>query len=238
MSGVGHRVNGSDLDKIKVVDISSSASWGGSVLGGSISDRSSGDIRQDGYDGDPDDDVHFGGPVDPFRDRETLVGKVLYFVVRFLRRLDTESVTTFQTMYYVVFAVVSLLMVAMPDMRAYYVSESLGRYYYDMWLIAALVCPLMTLIGRRLTTLSSRIRPGGSNPALGAAWLQLAGDTGVWGTVLVYVTSMLATDWWTRELYPAGFLLMGVLGGGMFTLRSTRRIAQIERRNRVESWKT
>lgn len=156
----------------------------------------------------------------------------------FLRRLDTESVTTFQSMYYCVFMVAAVLMVAMPDMHAFYVSESLGRYYYDMWLIATLVCPVLTLIGRRLTTRAAHTSPCGPNFAYGAAWLQLSGDLGVWGTVLVYVSAMLATDWWSRELYTFGFMLMGVLGGAMFTLRSARRIAQIEHRARLVSWKT
>lgn len=163
---------------------------------------------------------------------------ILKTVIGFLRKLDTESVTTFQTMYYVVFTVAAVFMVAMPDIHAYYVSGSLGRYYYDMWLMATLVCPSLTMIGRRLATRAAHTPPNKPNFAYGAAYLQLSGDIGVWGTILVYVTSMMITDWWSKELYTFGFMIMGVAGGAMFTMRSTRRIIQINQRVRSETWKT
>jgi hypothetical protein len=238
MRGTGNIVNGSDLDQIKVVDIGITPTWGTSVLDRGILNRGSGDISTDGFNGDPNDDVHFGRSSDTVNNYKTLMHYILRSIVTFLRRLDTESVTTFQSMYYMVFTVAAAAMVAMPDMHAYYVSVALGRYYYDMWLIATLVCPSLTLFGRWLTTRAAHTPPGKPNGAVGAAWLQLSGDLGVWGTVLVYVASMMATAWWTKELYTFGFMVMGIAGGGMFTLRSARRIHQINQRSRRESWKT
>lgn len=238
MSNVGRIINGSNLASIKVVDIGSTAVGIGSVLDRSLPNRGSSIGGELGANGSSDDDVHICGPSNTLNRRETLMHYILKTVIEFLRKLDTESVTTFQTMYYVVFTVAAVFMVAMPDIHAYYVSGSLGRYYYDMWLMATLVCPSLTMIGRRLTTRAAHTPPNRPNFAYGAAYLQLSGDLGVWGTILVYVTSMMITDWWSKELYTFGFMIMGVAGGAMFTMRSMRRIIQINQRTRSETWKT
>jgi hypothetical protein len=161
------------------------------------------------------------------------------FVIRFLfgwlRRLDAESVSTFQSMYYVIFTTTSIFLIFFPDFHVQYVSAEVGPNYYDAWVMVNLVCPSLTLIGRRLTTLAARVASGHPNSAYGAAWLQLCGDSGVWGNVLVYVSSMIATGWWAKEIYVFAFLMMGVAGGGMFTARSMRRIMQINQQNRRAS---
>jgi hypothetical protein len=238
MSNAGRIINGSDLAQIQVVDISSVTSGLDSVLDRSVPDRSSGTICEFGSNGSPDDDVHICRPAYKINRRETLMHYIVETFWVFLRKLDTESVTTFQTMYYVVFTIAAVFMVAMPDMHAYYVSGSLGRYYYDMWLMATLVCPSLTMLGRRLMKRAAHTPPNKPNFAYGAAYLQLSGDIGVWGTILVYVTSMMITDWWSKELYTFGFMIMGVAGGAMFTMRSMRRIIQINQRARSETWKT
>lgn len=156
-----------------------------------------------------------------------------------LRHLDAESIATFQIMYYTLFTVAGALLIFFPDFNVQYVDQTLGRRHYDAWLAVNLICPSLTLIGRRFTTLAARTAPGKPNSAYGAAWLQLAGDSGVWGNVLVYFVSMILTGLWMKELYTFAFILMGVAGGGMFTARSVRRLIQIEkadRRARNEGW--
>lgn len=157
-------------------------------------------------------------------------------LLRWLRHLDAESVDTFQSMYYVTFAVAAVSLIFLPDFNVQYVDVTLGRYYYDAWLAVNLICPPLTLIGRRVSTLAARSAPGEPNSAYGAAWLQLCGDTGVWGNVLVYFASMLLTGWWMKEIYVFSFILMGVCGGAMFTVRSIRRLVQIDRRAKEKGW--
>jgi hypothetical protein len=202
------------------------------VLGCGVSGGGARDHGAYGDDGGPVHDVRVGGHVDPVRYHKTLMRAFLKLVLGLLRRLDAEKVSTFQTMYYCLFTATAVLLIFFPDFHLQYVSSELGRPYYDAWLFVNLICPSLTLIGRRFTTQAAHTRPGQPNSAYGAAWLQFCGDIGVWGNILVYVTSMILTGWWTKEIYVSAFLMMGVAGGGMFTARSARRILQIDRRNR------
>jgi hypothetical protein len=54
----------------------------------------------------------------------------------------------------------------------------------------------------------------------------------VWGAIITYIACVINTSLWGQGLYGAFFVLMGVPGGFMFTLRSVRRLLQI-RRNEV-----
>lgn len=204
----------------------------GVVLGGGVSSRSSGPARAHWINGSPVHDVLFRGHADTVFNYKTLMKNFIGFLLKWLRRLDAESVSTFQTMYYCLFTMSAVLLIFFPDFHLKYVSSELGRLYYDAWLAINLICPSITLIGRHLTARASRARPGQPNSAYGAAWLQLCGDTGVWGNILVYVSSMIVTGWWSKEIYTFAFLMMGVAGGAMFTARSARRILQIEFRSR------
>ncbi len=199
-----------------------------SVLDSGIFDRSTRHICGDRPNGSSVYDVRIRGHVDPVRDCKALMKRLVGILLSWIRHLDAESVQTFQTMYYVVFTVAGSLLVFIPDFHVQYVSDTLGPPYYNAWVLVNLICPSLTLIGRRFITIAARKPPGTPNYAYGAAWLQLCGDGGVWGNVLIYVASMIITGWWTKELYVFAFLLMGVAGGGMFTVRSARRIMQIK----------
>jgi hypothetical protein len=146
--------------------------------------------------------------------------------------LDREEVRAFQGMYYLSFMAGAILLVLLPHADAGIVDDMLGQDSYHVWLAINIICPLLTLIGRRLTTLAARKAPGESNSAWGAAWMQLAGDFGVWSGVNVFVYEQFRYDvwWWREDIYIGLFLLMGVLGGAMFTFRSVRRLVSVKRK--------
>jgi hypothetical protein len=148
--------------------------------------------------------------------------------------LDTEQVRAFQAMYYVIFMDTAGALIFIPGLSSQSASNVLGHSYYVGWLWMNFLCPTLTLIGRRLTTVAAGVEPGQPNPAYGAAWLQLTGDSGVWMGVIVYAVCVFHDGWWKEHLYVVAFMSMGILGGGMFTLRSLRRLAQINRRDRRE----
>jgi hypothetical protein len=235
MPHTGHMSYRSDMASLEEIYLDSITSRRSVILGGSISHRSSGTQRPYWTDGGTVHDVHISRYVNSVSHYKTLMRSFVRMLLVWLRRLDAESISTFQSMYYVIFTVTSVLLIFFPDFHVQYVSAELGPNYYDAWVLINLICPMLTLIGRRLTTLSAKIEPGRPNPAYGAAWLQLCGDSGVWGNVLVYVSSMVMTGWWAKEIYVFAFLMMGVAGGAMFTARSMRRIMQIDRGNRYAS---
>lgn len=151
---------------------------------------------------------------------------------KLLELLDREEVRAFQGMYYVLFTVCAGMLIWVPGMSAEYVSITIGGWSYDMWLWLTLCCPSLTILGRQMTVRASYRGPGESNTAYGGACFQLTGDCGVWASIDIYAYGLLETDWWQHHLYTSFFILMGVLGGGMFTLRSARRLEQIKRRDR------
>lgn len=224
-----------DMAPIEDVNLTRATSRSSIVLGRSIPYRRARASRAHWTNGSTVHDVHQRRYDAPISSGKALMYSLFRLLFGWLRRLDAESISTFQSMYYVVFSITAVLLIFFPDFHVQYVSTVLGRGYYDAWVLVNLICPTLTLIGRRFTTRAAMVRPGEQNFAYGAAWLQLCGDSGVWGNVLVYVGSMIATDWWSKEIYVFAFLLMGVAGGGMFTIRSVRRIVQIkqlERRSR------
>lgn len=153
--------------------------------------------------------------------------------------LDREEVRAFQGMYYVVFSLGAVMLLFVPgvDAAAGIVHLMLGSASYTGWAAINLVCPTITLIGRRLTTKAANTRPGESNSAWGAAWLQLTGDSGVWFGVNIFVYEVLRFNphWWEQNLFLFLFLIMGVGGGAMFTFRSLRRLIGTKRRVRSQS---
>lgn len=156
-------------------------------------------------------------------------------VHKFFETLDAEKVSTFQTMYYWLFVSGALILIFIPQSHVSSMSQTLSKFHYSAWLAVNLVCPVLTLVGRRLTLRSSHVDPGEPNPAYGAAILQLVGDFGVWACVNIYIVSFIQAGTWLQEFTCFVFLVMGVLGGGMFTIRSFRRLVGIERRNRREN---
>jgi hypothetical protein len=146
--------------------------------------------------------------------------------------LDTEQVRAFQAMYYVIFMTTAGCLLFVPALSSQSVADVLNPPYYDGWLWMNFICPMLTLLGRRLTTRAAHVEPGKPNSAMGAAWLQLTGDSGVWMGVILYTTCVFNNGWWREHLYVVAFVSMGIMGGGMFTARSIRRLAQINRRDR------
>lgn len=153
---------------------------------------------------------------------------------RWLLSLDSEKVATFQTMYYRLFTVGAIMLMVFPGIHVESMRRSLNSTNYAVWLIVTFICPILTLVGRKLTHVASFREPDQPNPAYGAAILQLVGDLGVWACVNIYIVSFVQSGTWVQEFLSFIFLVMGVLGGGMFTVRSLRRLTAIERRNRRE----
>jgi hypothetical protein len=156
-------------------------------------------------------------------------------VGKFFEVLDAERVSTFQTMYYFLFITAALVLIFVPQAHVAGLSATLSKFHYSAWLAVNLICPVLTLIGRRLTLRASHVDPDEPNPAYGAAILQLVGDFGVWSCINIYIASFILAGTWVQEFTCFIFLVMGVLGGGMFTVRSVRRLVGIERRNRREN---
>lgn len=150
----------------------------------------------------------------------------------FFQRIDAESISTFQTMYYSLIIFAGLYLALAANAPPQNVEPVMGHWQYHAWLGLNILCPTMTLIGRWLTHRAAAIPAGEANPARGAAWMQLVGDGGVWGAIIIYVACLAETTWWGQGLYGAFFVLMGVPGGFMFTLRSARRLWQIRARER------
>jgi hypothetical protein len=156
--------------------------------------------------------------------------------LRILEMLDREQVLAFQGMYYVLFSVGGAAMLLVPgiDAAAGQVYLMLGPASYRGWAIMVTLCPPITMIGRRLTSRSTGLAAGDPNPAWGAAWLQFTGDFGVWTAINIFCWELFRYDhhWWSENLFLFLFLVMGVLGGFMFTFRSVRRLVAIKRQVR------
>lgn len=148
---------------------------------------------------------------------------------RLLARLDSETVTAYQTVYYVILICAGLYLWLGARVPTQALEDTLGPNIYNGWLALNIAAPLSTLYGRRLMTVSARMKPGEPNPGLAGAWLQAAGDGGVWGAVIVYVGCVFNTAYWGQAIYPSFFVLVGVPAGLMFSVRSWRRICQINR---------
>lgn len=150
----------------------------------------------------------------------------------FLVTLDAESIRNFQAMYYVFIMVGGLYLLCFAQLPPQPIEDTLGRPIYVGWLLLNIICPIMMFIGRRLTARASVAEPGAGNPGVGGAWLQLAGDGGIWGAICIYIMCVFSASWWGQGLYAVFFVGMGVPGGAMFTYRSYRRLRQIGRRAR------
>lgn len=148
----------------------------------------------------------------------------------FLRSLDAESVGQFKVTYYTMILIGGLYLAAVADGAPDPIAYSMGPGFYRFWLGVNIICPAITLIGRHLMIRAAAAEEHAPNSAVGAAWMRLTGDVGVWGAIIIYAVCVFNTSWWGQPLYAFFYLLMGVPGGFMFTLRSWRRIQEIRRR--------
>lgn len=147
--------------------------------------------------------------------------------------LRNEAIVALQTMYYVMIIIAGVYLALAANAPPQNVEPVMGHPQYEAWLGLNILCPAMTLIGRRLGRVAANVAPGSPNPAKGAAWLQLFGDIGVWGAVTIYVLCVIETTDWGAGLYGAFFAFMGVPGGALFTLLSTWRLMQISHGERA-----
>lgn len=164
--------------------------------------------------------------------RDVVASQVKEQTQRFLRTLDAESARTFQTLYYTVIPAAGLYLMLEAELPPQALEETLGSPAYDGWLLLNIVCPPLALFGRRLTSRSVKAEVGDPNSAYGAAWLQLTGDFGTWSAICIYAACVVNAAFFGEALYAAFFVAMGVPGGFLFTLRSVRRLRQIEQREK------
>lgn len=147
--------------------------------------------------------------------------------------LDHESVRGFQVMYYWFIIGAGLYLALFAEGAPEPIAVSLGHPFYEGWVALNIICPAMTLIGRRMfRKVGKNTIPGAPNNSRAAASLMFGGDGGVWGLILVYTACLFNATHWGQPLYVTIYFLMGVPGGFMFTLRSWRRLRQIKSRER------
>lgn len=152
------------------------------------------------------------------------------FIRNFNQALDEEQVKPFHYTYLIIFIVAGLYLLLFAQGAPQNVEPVMGHGSYLLWCGLNVACPVSTLVGKHFTKKSAGLDPHTPNPALGAAWLQFTGDFGVWATVVIYLICFAQTSYWGQSVYGVFFVFMGVPGGFYFTLRSVRRIRQINRR--------
>lgn len=150
----------------------------------------------------------------------------------FLHDLDEEKIRGFQRMYYIIFTSGGLYLALAATVPVQVMEGVIPHSYYQGWMTVVITCPMLTLVGKSLTKRAAKKGPDDANAAVAAAWMQFAGDGGVWGAILIYIACIIDSTSWGDALFGAFFVLMGVPGGFMFTLRSWRRIHQIGQRGK------
>lgn len=146
----------------------------------------------------------------------------------FLHAVDHELVWIFQLTYDIIFILAGLYLGLIAYGPPQNVEPVMGPLFYQAWVWLNVVCPVMTQLGRYLTGSAARVQPDHPNSSVGGATLQLTGDLGIWGIVLIYLACVFQTTSWGQAVYAVFFVGMGVPGGFLFTFRSARRIKQIK----------
>ena len=150
-------------------------------------------------------------------------------VAQFNAMVDTELIIPFQKfVYYPIIIGMTTYLAFGASTPPQAIEENLAGIYYWAWLVLGLVFPPMSLMGRHLYRQAPN--RGAGNGAYGGALLMLFGDFGTWSAVLVYILCTVNTFWWGQGLWAVGFVMMGALGGAIFTYRSARRLLQIKHR--------
>lgn len=156
---------------------------------------------------------------------------------RFELQVDEERAEDLQRVYYPMLMVAGLYCWLGSDEMTKPLTAMIGQGPVSSTAIGAfiglhLVCPVLTLAGRRLTKKTSKIPHGEPNPGVGAAMAQLSGDGGILGAILIYFACIVGSFEWGQPMYTTFYFLMGIPGGFLFTLRSWRRWRQIKKRGR------
>lgn len=161
-----------------------------------------------------------------------LTAVIRYSSAKFLNGLDAESILGFQKMNYVIITFAGSYLLIFAHEVSGPIQDSLGVIAYTLWLGLNIVCPVMSLVGRKLYAVGGNKSEGESNPAFVGAHLQLWGDFGVWMAITIYIMCAFNDFISGSALYAFFYVLMGFPGGFMLTARSVRRLLQIRRRER------
>ena len=155
---------------------------------------------------------------------------------RLFHLLDEEKVPIYQVTSYAVVSLAGLYLLVSFNSTTSRLQEILYPVVYIGWLITNIVAPIFTFVGRYLFTRAANVSSGRPNSAYGAAYLQLLGDMGVLSAMLLYSVYMVENFYYGEFLYTPFFLITGILGGVLFSLRSWRRIHQIRLASRRLGW--
>lgn len=149
-------------------------------------------------------------------------------LVGFFERLRDEDVKQYQVMYYVIFSLIAAIVLA-PGAPSQDAETMVKPWLYNVWIGLTLVCPMMTLVGRHLMTIAQKIPEGQPNPAYPGAMLRFLGNLGVLVSVCLFTWGVFKTAWWSHWLIVVGVMVMCMLGGLMFTIRSFHRVYEVKR---------
>lgn len=149
---------------------------------------------------------------------------------KFNSRVDEEAVTTLKWIFYPMIVVAGLYSGLAADEQTAAIAETLGHPILLFWLAMNVGCPIIALCGQTLYRRAAEKSEGEDNNAVGGAWFQLWGDTGVFGAISIAFVSWATTFTWGQPMYFTFFFLMGIPASALFSYRSWRRLRQIRRR--------
>lgn len=153
-----------------------------------------------------------------------IINDHLTLVRRFWNAVDSEGVGLFQWMGYIILSfgagIYNLFFAAQPSTA---VVGVMGQPYYEIWLWMLIVLPLVCLVGKSLN----------GDFTLTGMLLQLVGDVGAGGSLLIFtLASALTTDWGLEGNIGGFNTLIIFLCVVIFATRDVRRLTQVERRAR------
>lgn len=152
---------------------------------------------------------------------------------KFDLRVSQELIADYQRFYYPMIMCAGLYCAFVAEDQAKGLDQLTGSHVaFIGWLALNIVCPIGTLIGRRIFARSATKRPGEANQAPLGAYLQLWCDGGVWAAILIYFACWFMSFHWGDAMYTTWFFLMGLPGGFLFTYRSWQRVHGMERRRK------
>jgi hypothetical protein len=151
---------------------------------------------------------------------------------KFRTRLKEERIQDYQAFYYPMIATAGIYCWLVADDLTTALNGALGGWAYNGWLALNIVCPILARLGRRLTANAAKKAEGEANPGVAGALLQLTGDGGVFGAIVIYFICFCSVFYWGMPMYTTFFFLMGIPGGFLFTLRSVQRWLEIRRREK------
>lgn len=147
-------------------------------------------------------------------------------------RLREERIQDYQAFYYPMIATAGVYCWLVADDLTTAMEPVLGGWSYGGWLALNIICPIIARVGRHMTAHAATKVEGENNPAVMGALLQLTGDAGVFGAIIIYFVCFCAVFYWGMPMYTTFFFLMGIPGGFLFTIRSVQRWNEIRAREK------